>query len=162
MKKIISLLIPLIFIGVGVIKLIDQVDIYQKLKNKDLWQETTGLITKNEVVNDYANSNLLGKANLLHRSAPFVVEVSYEFLRGFELVKGHRIMDSQMRFDLEQAARIYSEQFHTGKTVTIYYLKENPTFALLDLSLNTNFWKISALYLVLVLVGFASLKGAFS
>jgi len=161
MKKIISIIIPVLFIAVGALKLIDQVDIFRKLKTEDLWGQATGLVTKSQVVNDYERSPFLKKANFIKRNNPYQIEIQYEFFKGVELVRGTKILNADRNFPTEQAARIQAQKYHLGKKVEVFYLKSDPTFALLDLSLNKNFWQTTAIFVIILLVGLAALKNAF-
>jgi|GEM_PF-6448133 len=159
--RIISITVPFLLIVLGVVKLIDQVDIYRKLKTEESWKTTKGIISKSEVFNVYEESSFLEKANLIKRSKPFGVRVTYEYTESGELLQGSRILNSELTFESEQAARIYAKNYHLAKAVDVYMLKDNPVFSLLDLSLNKYFWQVSAFFGALLLVGLASLKGAF-
>jgi len=161
MGKILSIAVPFLLIILGVVKLIDQADIYRKLKTEDAWGETKGIISKSEVVNVYEEGSWFEKANFIKRSNPYGLKISYEYTQSGELLTGHRVLNTELNFATEQAARIYAKNYHLAKPVDVYFLKNNPTFALLDLSLNKYFWQVTAFFVVLLMVGLAALKGAF-
>jgi hypothetical protein len=123
------LILPMVFILIGVAVLWFGVAEFLKAKEAANWKSVDGVILQSEVKSDIRETR---ENNRTRKYRVFWAEIKFRYqIEGKELT-GNRIRFGEFESDSPESAEVDVMKFPVGKTVAIFFNPENPSESVLE------------------------------
>jgi len=147
MKFFFSRIFPIIFIAAGAITIFFGINGLIRAEASLDWPNTQGIVLKSSV-GSHTKSGTNGV-----RSTTYHAEILYRFSVDGKIFKGDTIASGDFGSNDQAHARRVVTNYPKGKSITVYYMAENPKECLLEPGLKLQAWFTPGLGLVFLLVG---------
>ncbi len=146
------LILPMIFILIGVAVLWFGVAEFLSAKEAANWKSIEGVIDSSTIVSGIRE---VRENNRTRRYKEYAVAVAYHFSVDGKIIQGHRIRFGDAVYDAPDAAERDTALYPTGKSVTVYVNPDNPNECLLEREMGSGAFALPALGVLFLIVGLA-------